>query len=197
MAIYLIGSNPLSNVNITPPENATPEMLQQLEEYIFKLKSEIPGGIVSFTVKTWRTIGGYVKLYIKTSTEMADSDVKFSEDEILQLHNAFDMEDGAKLSPELCEKLSDVIDEFLTFTTLLGYDKFYYNLGIWETANDNFKYVNSDTRNDLNELVPIESIVYSAIQFDNDEYVPSYSCTRDNLEVFANFLNNCKGFEIQ
>ncbi len=197
MAIYLVGLNPLNNLNITPPDNATPEMLRTLDEYVFKLKTEIPGGIMPMTIKTWRTLGGYVKLYVKTSTEIPDSDVKFSEDEVLQLHNLFNLENGAKISEELAIKLSVVIDEFLTFTTLLGYDAFYCNLGIWEALNEVGPYVSSEVVSEINDIVPLESIIYTPVPFDNNEYVPAYSCTRDTLEVFANFLKNCRGFEIQ
>lgn len=197
MAIFLIGLNPLNNLNITPPDNATPEMLTALDEYVFKLKTEIPGGIINYTVKTWRAIGGYIKLYVKTTTEIPGSDVKFTEDEILQLHQAFDMDEGAVVSEELAEKLAVIVDEFIAFMNLLDYDKVYYNLGIWERLSEDFPFVSAATLSDINNIVPLESITYTPTNFDNNEYVPAYSCTRDNLEVFADFLKNCKGFQIQ
>jgi hypothetical protein len=196
MAIYLFGLNPKDKVIVPIPENASPEMLKTLEEYELKVNSEVPGVVVSYPVKTWRAIGGLLTIAIESNLNLSEPTTSFSKDQLEELKESFDMAEGSQVTAETCTTLSELLSELMIFFALVKHDTVYYNLGIWNKVSE-YPGVTEEMTKELNSVVPLNGIIYSPVTIDNIEYAPAYSCTLDDLEVFANFIENCNGFLIQ
>lgn len=196
MAIYLFGLNPKNKVIVPIPEDASPELLKAAEEYELKINSEVPGVVVCYSVKTWRAIGGLLTIAIESNLNLSEPTISFSKDQLEELKDSFDMNEGSKVSAETCVVVKELLSELMIFFALIKHDTVYYNLGIWNRISDH-PGVTEEMTTELNSVVPLNGIIYSPVTIDNIEYAPAHSCTLDDLEVFANFIENCNGFLIQ
>lgn len=196
MAIYLFGLNPKDKVIVPIPEDASPQLLKAAEEYELKINSEVPGVVISYPVKTWRAIGGLLTIAIESNLNLSEPTISFSKDQLEELKDSFDMNEGSKVSAETCVVVKELLSELMIFFALIKHDTVYYNLGVWNKLTE-FPGVTEEMTKELNSVVPLNGVIYSPIRIDNIEYAPAYSCTLDDLEVFANFIENCNGFLIQ
>lgn len=196
MAIYLFGLNPKDKVIVPIPEDASPQLLKAAEEYELKINSEVPGVVISYPVKTWRAIGGLLTIAIESNLNLSEPTISFSKDQLEELKDSFDMNEGSKVSAETCVLVKELLSELMIFFALIKHDTVYYNLGVWNKLSE-FPGVTEEMTKELNSVVPLNGVIYSPIRIDNIEYAPAYSCTLDDLEVFANFIENCNGFLIQ
>ena len=196
MAIYLFGLNPKDKVIVPIPEDASPTLLKAAEEYELKINSEVPGVVISYPVKTWRAIGGLLTIAIESNLNLSEPTISFSKDQLEELKDSFDMNEGSKVSAETCVVVKELLSELMIFFALIKHDTVYYNLGVWNKLSE-FPGVTEEMTKELNSVVPLNGVIYSPIRIDNIEYAPAYSCTLDDLEVFANFIENCNGFLIQ
>lgn len=196
MAIYLFGLNPKDKVIVPIPEDASPQLLKAAEEYELKINSEVPGVVISYPVKTWRAIGGLLTIAIESNLNLSEPTISFSKNQLEELRDSFDMNEGSKVSAETCVLVKELLSELMIFFALIKHDTVYYNLGVWNKLTE-FPGVTEEMTKELNSVVPLNGVIYSPIRIDNIEYAPAYSCTLDDLEVFANFIENCNGFLIQ
>lgn len=196
MAIYLFGLNPKDKVIVPIPEDASPQLLKAAEEYELKINSEVPGVVISYPVKTWRAIGGLLTIAIESNLNLSEPTISFSKNQLEELRDSFDMNEGSKVSAETCVVVKELLSELMIFFALIKHDTVYYNLGVWNKLSE-FPGVTEEMTKELNSVVPLNGVIYSPIRIDNIEYAPAYSCTLDDLEVFANFIENCNGFLIQ
>lgn len=196
MAIYLFGLNPKDKVIVPIPEDASPQLLKAAEEYELKINSEVPGVVISYPVKTWRAIGGLLTIAIESNLNLSEPTISFSKNQLEELRDSFDMNEGSKVSAETCVVVKELLSELMIFFALIKHDTVYYNLGVWNKLTE-FPGVTEEMTKELNSVVPLNGVIYSPIRIDNIEYAPAYSCTLDDLEVFANFIENCNGFLIQ
>lgn len=196
MAIYLFGLNPKDKVIVPIPEDASPQLLKAAEEYELKINSEVPGVVICYPVKTWRAIGGLLTIAIESNLNLSEPTISFSKDQLEELKDSFDMNEGSKVSAETCVLVKELLSELMIFFALIKHDTVYYNLGVWNKLSE-FPGVTEEMTTELNSVVPLNGIIYSPIRIDNIEYAPAHSCTLDDLEVFANFIENCNGFLIQ
>jgi hypothetical protein len=181
MGVDIYGLKP-AGTEYTLPDNPTDAQLAEHDQLIWEQTAKLPGGYFHNTWWSWRPIQMLIEIFNR------DCRLNIPPHEI----EALNSNSGTGISsPEHCKLLATFFREYVEMMRTKGYTNVYLNSGSWWTSS---RPASDEMKTYLTQKH--EGLFYELPVVDGVTYEPHHVTNIDNLLRFAEFLENCNGFNI-